>query len=691
MKGVGESEGEGEKRTGDAKHNGSQPMNERRILPDDPRVTAFALGELEGEECARLEAAVAADPGLQAAVAETRDAAARLTAALEAEPMPAATPAVHAKSYHTVRSARIFRFPYWTIAGLAAAACLTLVLTLREIPVAEKAQEQKAQDAVKASVGAKQATEVAASATSPTDHSIPVYFARQDSAAGGAQPSPADELNQPVGMIPPKPPPPAGPAIETPPLTANRLEVAQLPRPASLMVDIPAPGKIELPAVPALTTSASGGVAEVRKAPVQDLARRRSAAAVPASGEEVVVLSPFAVTADAAEGSMAANTLAGSRVAAGQPNYYYGTVPGTLAVRTRDKMEADASAIRVPRGFNTEAYDYVADNAFVAVDQNPLSTFSVDVDTASYSNVRRFLLGGRRPPRDAVRTEELVNYFAYDYPAPAAADPAPFAATLEAAAAPWAPSHRLVRIGLRGREIPTAARPAASLVFLVDVSSSMNAPNKLPLVREALRMLVGQLKDEDHVAIVVYAGASGLALPSTPVSHRQEILEAIATLRAGGSTNGAMGIQLAYDVAKANFVPGGINRVILATDGDFNIGVTNRGDLVRLIEEKAKSGVFLTALGFGMGNYKDATLEQLADRGNGAYAYIDSPREARKVLAEQVNGTLATVAKDVKVQVEFNPARVQAYRLIGYENRQLKAEDFNNDRIDAGEIGRAHV
>jgi Ca-activated chloride channel homolog len=341
--------------------------------------------------------------------------------------------------------------------------------------------------------------------------------------------------------------------------------------------------------------------------------------------------------------------------------------------------------------FNTEAYDYVTDNDFLAAAQNPLSTFSVDVDTASYSNVRRFLLGGRRPPRDAVRIEELVNYFTYDYAAPRAADPAPFAASLEVAAAPWAPTHRLVRIGLKGRELSTADRPAANLVFLIDVSGSMDEPNKLPLVQESLRMLVGKLKPEDHVAIVVYAGSSGLALPSTPVSHRQEIIDAIDRLRAGGTTNGAMGIQLAYDVAKANFIAGGVNRVILSTDGDFNMGVTDRGDLVRLIQEKAKSGVFLTALGFGMGNYKDATLEQLADKGNGAYAYIDSSREARKVLAEQVNGTLAVIAKDVKVQVEFNPAKVQAYRLIGYENRLLKQEDFNNDRIDAGNIGAGHT
>jgi Ca-activated chloride channel family protein len=437
------------------------------------------------------------------------------------------------------------------------------------------------------------------------------------------------------------------------------------------------------------------------------------------AGERVVQLQPFAVAAERDAGYSASSTLAGSRVqGAPVPSL---EVPAAAAlaatsadarhrVRTPQKAVAGGfawsaaaglpsvpepsdrlMAARVAPPFNTETYDYIAENDFVAAVENPLSTFAVDVDTASYSNVRRFLLGGRRPPRDAVRIEELVNYFTYDYAAPKASDPAPFAPSLEVAAAPWAPTHRLVRIGLKGRELSVAARPAANLVFLVDVSGSMGAPNKLPLVRESLRLLVGQLKPEDRVAIVTYAGSSGLALPSTPAGHRQEILDALDRLQAGGTTNGAMGIQLAYDVAKANFIPGGVNRVILATDGDFNMGVTDRGDLVRLIQEKAKSGVFLTALGFGMGNYKDATLEQLADRGNGAYAYIDSAREARRVLAEQVNGTLATIAKDVKVQVEFNPARVQAYRLIGYENRQLKKEDFNNDRIDAGEIGAGHT
>ena len=262
---------------------------------------------------------------------------------------------------------------------------------------------------------------------------------------------------------------------------------------------------------------------------------------------------------------------------------------------------------------------------------------------------------------------------------------------METARCPWQPEHRLVRIALKGRELPNGERPPANLVFLVDVSGSMREPNKLPLVKEALKLLVDQLGANDRIAIVVYAGAEGLALPSTPGSDKATIRAALDSFSAGGTTHGSAGLQLAYQTADASFIKGGVNRVILATDGDFNVGITNQGDLVRLIEEKAKSGVFLTALGFGMGNYKDSTLEKLADHGNGNYAYIDTLREARKVLVEQLSGTLVTIAKDVKLQVEFNPATVKAFRLIGYENRVLAHQDFNDDKKDAGEIGAGHT
>jgi len=344
--------------------------------------------------------------------------------------------------------------------------------------------------------------------------------------------------------------------------------------------------------------------------------------------------------------------------------------------------------VRQPSGpFNREAYAYRADNDFLAVDQNPLSTFSIDVDTASYSNVRRFLNAGQRPPADAVRIEEMVNYFPYDYAPPEGG--APFAAHIEVAPAPWNKAHRLVRIGLKTRDLDT--RPDGNLVFLIDVSGSMQPENKLPLVKQALRLLVDRLTERDRVAMVVYAGSAGLVLPPTRGSERAAIVRAIDHIEAGGSTNGGQGIQLAYELAQRHFIAGGVNRVILATDGDFNVGTTDEGSLVRLIEEKAKTGVFLSVFGFGMGNYQDQRLEMLADKGNGNYGYIDTVHEARKALVEQTNSTLVTVAKDVKIQVELNPARVQSYRLIGYENRLLRPEDFKDDTKDAGEVGAGHA
>jgi Ca-activated chloride channel family protein len=334
--------------------------------------------------------------------------------------------------------------------------------------------------------------------------------------------------------------------------------------------------------------------------------------------------------------------------------------------------------------FNTEAYAHATDNPFLASRENPLSTFSIDVDTASYSNVRRFLRDGTQPPPDAVRIEELVNYFPYTYPLPTGNDP--LAVTFEVNDCPWNRESRLLRLGLRGK-VFSSQRPNSNLVFLVDVSGSMGSPDKLPLVKQSLRLLVQSLGPGDRVALAVYAGTSGLVLPSTPASDRLVILDAIERLESGGSTNGGAGIELAYDVATRNFIKDGNNRVLLATDGDFNVGVTSAGELIRLIEKKAKSGIFLTTLGFGTGNLQDATMEQLADHGNGNYAYIDSIDEARKVLNDQLSSTLVAVAKDVKLQVEFNPARVVAYRLIGYENRMLRKEDFNDDTKDAGELG----
>jgi Ca-activated chloride channel homolog len=355
-----------------------------------------------------------------------------------------------------------------------------------------------------------------------------------------------------------------------------------------------------------------------------------------------------------------------------------------------DAARTPEISIRQQSGpFTTEAYDAVKDNPFIAVAQDPLSTFSIDVDTASYANTRRFLTEGELPPPGAVRIEELVNTFTYDYEPPRGEHP--FAVHLAVATCPWAQDHALVRIGLKGREIEKVKRPPSNLVFLVDVSGSMDEPNKLPLLKSSLRLLIEQLDERDRVAVVVYAGASGLVLPSTPAGAKQELLAALDSLEAGGTTHGSEGIRLAYETATSAFIDGGVNRVILATDGDFNVGITSQDELTRLIEEKAKSGVFLTVLGFGMGNYKDSTLEKLADHGNGNYGYIDTQREAQRLLVEQMGGTLVTIAKDVKIQVEFNPARVAEYRLIGYENRILAHQDFDDDTKDAGEIGAGHT
>ncbi len=338
--------------------------------------------------------------------------------------------------------------------------------------------------------------------------------------------------------------------------------------------------------------------------------------------------------------------------------------------------------------FHTESYAHIVENAFLGVASSPLSTFSIDVDRASYSNVRRFINDGQRPPIDAVRIEEMINYFSFGYPEPGGDHP--FSITTEVSNAPWNPIHQLVRIGIQGERVDTGNLPPSNLVFLIDVSGSMQSPDKLPLLKASFRLLVNELRPADRVAIVVYAGAAGLVLPSTSGDEKDTILDAIEALEAGGSTAGGAGIILAYDVARKNHIASGNNRVILATDGDFNIGASSDGEMIRLIEEKREQGTSLTVLGFGTGNLKDSKMEQLADHGNGNFAYIDNLMEARKVLVTEVGGTLLTIAKDVKIQVEFNPARVQAYRLIGYENRLLQDEDFNDDIKDAGELGAGH-
>ncbi len=381
------------------------------------------------------------------------------------------------------------------------------------------------------------------------------------------------------------------------------------------------------------------------------------------------------------------------------------TAPARASTRARrrlaDKTEipGKADSLLIPdlpfiegNPADQNRFDNVTENAFKRVSDAPLSTFSVDVDTASYSKVREYLLKQRSlPPVDAIRIEELVNYFNYEYLPPKDDAEHPFAAKAEIIACPWNDDHRLARIALKGKTMKPKNRPLSNLVFLLDTSGSMNSPNKLPLVKAGMNMLLSQLGENDRVAIVVYAGSAGLALDSTPATKTRKIEKALNTLAAGGSTNGGQGIQLAYQTARDNFIDGGVNRVILCTDGDFNVGTTGTGSLVRMVEQEAAGNIFLSVLGFGMGNHNDSMLEQISGKGNGNYAFIDSQKEAQKVLVDQVSGTLVTIAKDVKLQIEFNPRMVSAYRLIGYENRVLAKEDFNNDKKDAGEIGAGHA
>ncbi len=398
----------------------------------------------------------------------------------------------------------------------------------------------------------------------------------------------------------------------------------------------------------------------------------------PASGRE----------AEAAGATLDRITVSGSNLRAKQaPVVFDEPAPMDAYARAPAPASAPMAVYRQPA--NTEKYAAHDDNPVHRASEDPVSTFSIDVDTGSYANVRRMLREGVRPPADAVRAEEMINYFSYGHPGPATAA-TPFRVTTELAAAPWNGKRQLLMIGIKGFEVPKASLPPANLVLLIDTSGSMDSPDKLPLLKQAMAQLVRQLRPQDHVSIVVYAGSAGLVLPPTPGDRGDEILAALDRLEAGGSTNGGDGIRLAYAMARQGFVEGGVNRVILATDGDFNVGTVDQGALETLVADQRKSGIALTTLGFGEGNYNDAMAERLADVGDGNHAYIDSVAEARKVLVRQLGSTLMTIAKDVKIQVEFNPVQVAEYRLIGYENRALRREDFANDKVDAGDIGAGH-
>ena len=572
-----------------------------KILPDDPRLTAYALGEIETEsERAEIEAAVKADPGLQAAVDATRAMAGELSEGLAVEPAPELSEFEKAKLEQKPepRSGLAALWAEHKRSLLSAAAALVLLGVL--IPQFKTYKEQ----------------------VEPID---------------GTRPNQVAEVSQaPVDVD-----------AEVP--ESEIVEPAAPREPPEKVADESRPPKLREPAVAA-------------ESEIMAQARSGEAGAL--------------------------------RVASKRQRKLGGNVDG-FAPQIQMPLMSSQTSLKPDSAttWNTESYDVIEETGFRSPQVAPLSTFSIDVDTASYANVRRFLNRGQLPPADAVRIEELINYFPYTDAPPEQSLEAggdPFAVHMAQTAAPWAPEHRLMRIALKGYEMPWEERPASNLVFLLDVSGSMNRANKLPLLKNAMDLLVRRLDGRDRVAIVVYAGASGLVLPSTTANNHETIEHALENLKAGGSTNADAGIELAYRVAREHFIEGGNNRVILCTDGDFNVGRTNRGELADTAEAQAEAGVSLTILGFGMGNYKDDMLETLSNKGKGSYAYIDSQAEARKVFIQDLASNLFKIAKDVKIQVEFNPQVVQAYRLIGYENRRLKAEDFNDEKKKAGDIGPGH-
>ncbi len=642
-----------------------------KIDANDPKWTAYALGEITDEkERAEIESILEESEEMRRLVEDIRQTAGFLKEELRAEQPVGLTQAQRERIQEKADSGKSWFGwkPAWALATAAAAILMVSFVALRHLKEAEPApdnnqiasvtpkelpptpqRQMEIRDKSETYTNAAPDAEGKSKADSPSVAQLKPYadFKKVEAAVSAAAPQPMMESASSAGTgLPDK-------VAKSLPLIGN--DVMQVGTVMSGAAGAPGEGG-------AIGGGVSGGVAKAEMPASPSAAASFSVR----SGNMAAVAQKDGITANDAR--------------------YGRPWPVPMPPHPKGKLPP----WQKPGGnFNTEAYDNILDNPFLDAAQNPLSTFSIDVDTASYSNVRRFLDSGSLPPKDAVRIEELVNYFDYDYKGPK--NGKPFAANFEITEAPWKPEHRLLRIGLKGREIDPGKRPDSNLVFLLDVSGSMADENKLPLVKESMRLLVDQLTESDRVAIVVYASDTSVFLKSTSGDQKEKLRHAVERLHAGGSTNGASGIQLAYQTAKDNFIKGGINRVILATDGDFNVGMTNRGDLTRLIEERANSGIYLSALGFGMGNYKDATLELLANKGRGNYAYIDTSNEAKKVLVEQINSTLVPIAKDVKIQVEFNPQRVNSYRLIGYEDRIMAKEDFNDDTKKAGVIGAGHA
>jgi Ca-activated chloride channel family protein len=626
---------------------------------NDPRITAYALGELTGTDRETFERELAESETLQRELAETVSLADAL------EQLPPSTDMLTSESRATLRSecaknlaeshrqAQIMKFVRNTAALAASVAVLfglgALVLNL--------GPNQKTLSAGIADPGAELGR-------------VEVSALPAESAPNLPSPMVSVDSDRPGPSSPPSPP------ARLAASAASEVQAAQTILELNARIDAE------------ITRQQAGGQGAVGSTVVM-----AQAAPTPTTGPAMSVQTMSEVRHITGGSDQAVTVVQGDRTRGSAALAKLTRAPGAKAdegfTLYRRAGEGSISRGAPQTDFNTESYDAIEENVFKPARENPLSTFSIDVDTASYANVRRFLQGDQLPPAGAIRTEELINYFSYAYPQPESGSP--FSVNMEVSRAPWDAKRELVRIGLKGREIPASERGPANLVFLLDVSGSMEQPDKLPLLKRSLAALVENLSPKDRVAIVVYAGSSGLVLPSTPGTEKSRVLEALGNLKAGGSTNGGEGIRLAYRIARQHFLEEGNNRVILCTDGDFNVGTTSQSELVQLIEKERASGVFLSVLGFGTGNLKDSTMEKLADKGNGNYAYIDSITEGRKVLVEQMGATLFTIAKDVKIQVEFNPARVAGYRLIGYENRLLAKEDFNDDKKDAGEIGAGHT
>ena len=674
-----------------------------KIDANDPRWTAYALGEITDErEKAEMESILQESAEMRRMVEEIRQTAGLLKEELQAEPSVHLTQTqrerIEAKA---APGRRWFGLkPAWAMAAAAAAVMLISSVTFWELNT-KTAPENMQMASLR---------EEKSLSSPPADFEQPAAPERRVVPAAPAEDT-LKEKKEPVARAEPEAPRPA-PVRQNEKLQAvsnGRDKDASRVMPPETTLEAAKPADETYMAAASTPSPAleapSSRVSGVSKSVIMDGVAGNKA------GEEAGRAAPAASlgSIDAVSGPQDAKEqgaatagnavkelpLLGNDMMQLANSGYVAATGETTALRRRFPMPTIPrrhDRRRYPRPsvpLNTEDYEPLSDNPFLGVTENPLSTFSIDVDTASYANVRRFLDNGTLPPKDAVRIEELVNYFDYDYSGPK--NNKPFAANFEIAEAPWNPEHRLLRIGLKGREIDRQERPDSNLVFLLDVSGSMSAANKLPLLKDSMDLLVDRLTESDRVAIVVYASNTRLVLPSTGGDQKSRIRRAIDRLNAGGSTNGASGIQLAYETAQKNFIEGGVNRIILATDGDFNVGITSRGDLSRLIEEKAESGIYLSALGFGMGNYKDDTLELLADKGRGNYAYIDTIDEAKKVLVEQMSATLVPIAKDVKIQVEFNPRHVSAYRLIGYEDRAMPKEDFNDDSKQAGVVGAGHA